>query len=266
MEKPSEKLKGKGWLEQFLVESYQPFEEAVKRPVRLAYYPSNSTVPKIEDVFSPSITELMDLVATKAFCYLQEEASLIPFTALKEVVENLIHASFKDAVVSIMDFGQVVRVADQGPGILEKERALLPGFTTACAEMRKYIRGVGCGLPLAMELVSALGGKLLLENNLARGTVVTLYVPAQKNQKEMVVPLKEEGPRLSWRQQKILFLLAEVAGAGPTDIANELKLSLSTVYRELRTLETLGIVKHTEEGRRYLTDFGLKLLSVKGEF
>lgn len=266
MEKPSEKLKRMGWIEQFLVESYQPLEEAVKSPVRLAYYPANSTVPKIEDVFSPSLTELMDLVASRAFRYLQEEASLIPFTALKEVVENLVHASFRDAVISIMDFGQVVRVADRGPGITDKERALLPGFTTASAEMRKYIRGVGCGLPLAQELVSTLGGKLLLENNLERGTVVTIYVPAQRSQGQITAPLKGDGPSLSPRQQKILFLLAEISEAGPSQIASELNFSISTVYRELRTLETLGIVKATEEGKRYLTEFGLKLLSTRGEF
>ncbi len=263
MENPSEKLKKNGWFEQFLIESCQPFEESVKNPVRLAYYPANSTVPKIEDLFSPSLTELMDLVTSKTFRYLQEEASLIPFTALKEVVENLIHASFKDAVISIMDFGQVVRVADRGPGILEKERALLPGFTTASAEMRKYIRGVGCGLPLARELVSALGGKLLIENNLERGTVVTIYVPTQKTQ-ERPAASSESELGLSLRQQKIVFLLAELVNARPSQIAHELKISPSTVYRELRTLETLGIVKPTKEGRRCLTDFGLKILAGRG--
>lgn len=250
-----------GWIEQFLVENYQPFEEAVKNPVRLAYYPANSTVPKIEDVFSPNLTELMDLVASKTYRYLQEEASLIPFTALKEVVENLIHASFKDSIVSIMDFGQVVRVADGGPGISEKERALLPGFTTASTEMRKFIRGVGCGLPLAKELVSALGGNLLIEDNLKRGTVVTIYLPSQKISGEALALTRETRLNLTSRQRKILFLVAETGQAGPSQIASELKLSLSTVYRELRTLETLGVLKTTEEGKRYLTDFGLKLLS-----
>ncbi len=255
-----------GWIEQFLVENYQAFEKTVKSPVRLAYYPASSTVPRIEDLFSPNLAELMDLVASRAYRYLQEEASLIPFTALKEVVENLIHASFKDVTISIMDFGQVVRVADGGPGIPEKERALLPGFTTASAEMRKFIRGVGCGLPLAQELVSSLGGNLLLEDNLKRGTVVTIYVPTQKAPGESANLIKEGLPALTSRQKKILFLLAEVGQAGPSQVARDLKLSLSTIYRELRALEALGIVKITDEGRRCLTDFGLKLLSSEGEF
>ncbi len=251
-----------GWFEQFLVENYQEFEGAVNEPVRLAYYPGSSTVPKIEDVFSSNPVELMDLVTSKTFRFLQEEASLIPFTALKEVVENLIHASFKEAVISVMDFGQVVRVADGGPGIEEKELALLPGFTTATARMKKFIRGVGCGLPIAQEIITFLGGKLLLENNLKRGTVVTIYVPSQyKNS----LPSNNQACSLSSRQQKIAFLLAEIGSAGPSLIANELGLSVSTVYRELRFLEALGIVKLAKEGKRQLTDFGLNLITPKGD-
>ncbi len=46
-----------------------------------------------------------------------------------------------------MDKGNTIRFADQGPGIAHKDLVQEPGFSSATEPMKRYIRGVGSGLP-----------------------------------------------------------------------------------------------------------------------
>jgi hypothetical protein len=102
-----------------------------------------------------------------------------PFTVINELIENLIHAFFCDVVITILDGGRVVRISDHGPGVDDKDRAFLPGFTTATADQRRFIRGVGSGLPIARESLGFLRGAITVEDNLGGGAVVTIKMPQQ---------------------------------------------------------------------------------------
>ncbi|MGE5594333.1 MAG: ATP-binding protein [Betaproteobacteria bacterium] len=145
-----------------------------EREVRIAVYDSLSTVPRIVDVRGRDCSELLNELASKTYSFAHEKGGQLPYVAIKEIVENLLHADFQDAVISILPDGNTIRVSDQGPGILEKEKAFLPGFTTATTEMRKIIRGVGSGLPIVRDSMRAIGGFVSIEDNLKRGCVVTL--------------------------------------------------------------------------------------------
>lgn len=216
--------------------------------VRLAVYDSPLATPRVISLTGGDLKAFIDDLATTTYTHAQARGSRIPFVVIREIVENLIHAYFHNAVISILDDGNTIRIADQGPGIRDKERALLPGFTTASAEMRRYIRGVGSGLPVAREQLAFLGGTLTLEDNLDGGTVVTLT-------------LARPGPaELTSRQKKILLLIGELGAAGPTSIAKELDISHSTAYRELVALESLGFVQHRGSGKRTLTEDGIAQL------
>ena len=92
-------------------------------------------------------------------------------------MENLLHACFRDVVVTILDDGHTIRISDHGPGVDDKDRAFLPGFTTATAEQRLIIRGVGSGLPLARDSLQLLRGVLTVEDNLGGGAVFTIKMP-----------------------------------------------------------------------------------------
>ncbi|GAG73600.1 unnamed protein product, partial [marine sediment metagenome] len=89
------------------------------------------------------------------------------YVVIKEIVENLIHANFNEVVVSIYKDGNVIRISDQGPGITDKKKAILPGFTTAKEDMKRYIRGVGSGLPIAKESIELSGGSMNIDDNLS---------------------------------------------------------------------------------------------------
>jgi C4-dicarboxylate-specific signal transduction histidine kinase len=67
----------------------------------------------------------------------------------------------------------IVTVADNGPGIASEhlERIFEPFFTTKS-------KGMGLGLAICQSLVTSLGGKLLVESEMGRGTKFALHLPA----------------------------------------------------------------------------------------
>jgi len=69
------------------------------------------------------------------------------------------------------------------------------------------------------------------------------------------------GALLSSRQKKVFLLIAEMGEIGPSVVTKELDISLSTAYRDLVTLEELGLVVSLEGGKRKLTRRGVDFLS-----
>src|SRR5205807_2194042 len=81
---------------------------------------------------------------------------------------------FHCPTVSVLDGGLTVRVADRGPGIADKLRAVEPGYSSAGEAERRIIAGVGAGLAIAARQAEERGGRLEISDNLGGGTVVTL--------------------------------------------------------------------------------------------
>lgn len=250
-----------------LVAAHKPEpEDLPKAPeVRMAIYDSPLTPPQVISLSSEDFDQLVGDLASRTHTYARERGGRIPYVDIKEIVENLIHAFFRDAVITIMDDGNMIRISDQGPGIRDKERAFLPGFTTATREMRRFIKGVGSGLPVAREQLGFLGGVISIEDNLEHGTVVTLRVgpakdavPAQFAAPTAAKP-EETAPqyRLTERQRKVLLLIAELGSTGPSAIAKELGISQSTAFRELAALQHMRLLALRGPGKRTLTEEGI---------
>ena len=195
-----------------------------------------------------------DLTA-RAYGLAREEGGGIPLSVFRELIDNLVHASFAGVVITILDGGNTLRVSDQGPGIPDKEAALRPGFTSADAAAKRHIRGVGSGLSVAQRSLAGLGGPLEIEDNLGRGTVITARIPPPVETPLAPVPTPEYN--LPERQLKVLLLTVELAPVGPTRIAQELGVSTSTAYRDLVSLEQAGFVVCRPSGHRSATDAGL---------
>lgn len=235
--------------------------------VRLAVYDSLLAPPQIISLSAEHFNELVGELSSSTYNHARERGGRIPFVVIREIVENLIHAFFQDAVVTIMDEGNTIRISDQGPGIRDKDRAFLPGFTTATRELRQFIKGVGSGLPVAREQLAFLGGAISIEDNLEHGTVVTLRVgppPAGALPvRQPPTPAAERvprPPRITDRQRKVLLLIAELGSAGPSAIAKELDVSTSTAYRELGTLQHMQLLASRGAGKRTLTEEGIAYL------
>lgn len=229
-------------------------------PPRIAVYASSTTEPKTSECTADSLEKLMKLLVDEVSGIVRKNDSLLPLAAIREVIENLVHANFQEVVISVLEKGSVLRVSDRGPGIAEKKRALEPGFTTADSTIKGFIRGVGSGLPIASRAMAAVGGVLKIEDNLHSGAVITLALSQKTVSAKPNDDLVRSRPRLSKRQKKALFIVVEVGSIGPSRVATELSAGLSTAYRDLRVLEEAGLVKCDKNGKRSITNHGINSL------
>lgn len=234
-------------------------------PARVAVYDALTAPPRVEDVFGDSPRALIESLSSRAYQLSHEAGGDLPYVVIREIVENLIHAHFYEVVVSILDGGNTIRFADQGPGINDKERAFQPGFSTATENMKRVIKGVGSGLPVAKECLGFVGGMIFIEDNLEKGTVVTLRTTpkspqAHDNGGSTGVVAGDDLPSLSLRQKQVLSLTMELGSVGPTIVSRELGVGLSTAYRDLASLEAEGLIASDETGKRTLTSGGIRCL------
>ena len=245
--------------------------------IRVAVYPRNGE-PEVSEVSATSPGS-----ASSKFCGLVMEkvkalGGRIPEAALRELVDNLIHAEFRGVVISVLEDGNVVRISDKGPGVENKTRAFEFGFSGATPDALREIRGVGAGLGLAQAAAERVGGKVSLEDNIGGGTVATVAVgettahapdsgkpdsgdpaaspPATQRKYPDAVPKMN----ISERQQKVLITVLESGELGPSTVADRLEISVSTAYRDLSVLEEHGLVTSAESGKRVITPLGWDLV------
>ena len=252
------------------------YEKSLPIPGRIAVYDNSRSIPRIIDVEFDSVDKFLSEMSQKTYSLSHELGGKIPYTIIKEIIENLIHARFSEIIITIMDSGNHLVISDQGPGIIDKEKAFLPGYTSATRSMKKYIRGVGSGLPIVKETITFSGGSIDVEDNIKNGTVVSLKIEDVSsnmiNPAASILPINNAGEsiikpiedfsdiKLSKRQGKILSLILELEETGPSRIAKELGFSLSTSYRELIYLEKAKLLSLTGSGKRKLSEKGKKFL------
>jgi anti-sigma regulatory factor (Ser/Thr protein kinase) len=226
---------------------------------RIAVYDGLIAAPRVEDVAADDLGDAIEQLASRTYNIARDRGGPIPYTIIREVSENLVHAGFREVVVTILDDGFTIRFADQGPGIPDKEKAFLPGFSTATGDMKRVIRGVGSGLPIVRETLSFTGGTVDVDDNISCGTVVTLRAPRPKDT-EPAPEAPPPVPRLSDRQKHVLSIILESGAAGPSALSRELEVGVATAYRDLALLEEAGLIAADENGKRRLTEFGVSCL------
>lgn len=148
----------------------------VTHPARIAVYDDAAAAPRVVIVEPKDVRDYLEEITATVNRLSHEQGGQIPFMVIREIVENFIHAYFQAPTITILDGGNTIRFSDQGPGIREKALALEYGTSSATEGMRRYIRGVGSGLPYAQQYMENKGGSLTIEDNISGGTVVTLSV------------------------------------------------------------------------------------------
>ena len=237
--------------------------------VRIAVYP-RAGEPEITEVAAANpgsgTPKFTRLVVQKA----REAGGEVPEEAVREVIENLVHAGYRGVVISILEDGSVVRVSDKGPGIEDKERAMEFGFSGAAPEVLQDIRGVGAGLGIARAAAEKVGGTVTIEDNLGGGTVATISVSGERGAEGKPEPARRPPQRrypdgvprmnISERQQKVLLTVLECGEVGPSTVADLLEISVSTAYRDLSVLEEHGLVMADDSGKRLISPLGRDLV------
>ena len=239
--------------------------------IKVAVYPNNGE-PEVTEVSAASPRSASSKFSSLVMEKVKASGGRVPEEALRELVENLIHAGFRGVVISVLEDGNVVRISDKGPGVADKRRAFEFGFSGATPEALWEIRGVGAGLGLAQAAAGKVGGTVTLEDNIGGGTVATVAVgetsqvidsgkptttlPAPQRKYPDAVPKMN----ISERQQKALITVLECGEVGPSTVADRLEISVSTAYRDLSGLEEHGLVTSVESGKRVVTPLGQDLV------
>ena len=154
--------------------SQQPELANPTYPARIAVYDDMSMPPRVVVIDPKEIREYLSEITSTVYELMSQQGGSFAFMMIRELVENYIHAAFVEPTISILDHGQTIVFSDQGPGIPNKQAAMKPSFTSATREMKRYIRGVGSGLPIVEEYLREKHGTLTIEDNLGHGTIVTV--------------------------------------------------------------------------------------------
>lgn len=155
---------------------------------RISVYDDMLSTPRVIVVEQTDVRTYLEDVTNTVHRTMKEQGGHLSLMIIRELVENFIHAQFSEPVISILDNGDTIRFADQGPGIDDKERAFEFGVTSADRFKKRYIRGTGAGLPMVQQYVEAAGGAISVEDNLGAGTVVTVSVnPARVEEIERAI-------------------------------------------------------------------------------
>lgn len=245
----------------------------VRNPARIAVYDSYKSPPRIIEV-SPDLTNnYIEKLTTNIYDECTKKGGIIPYTVIREITENFIHAYFNEIVVSILDNGNTIRFSDQGPGFKDIYNAQLPGFTSATESMKQYIRGVGSGLPTVKDYLNYSDGFLKIENNLDDGAVVTISVldnlsnskafsesDIEKSENKYLNRISKLTPNLNQREISILKLLFQEGALGVTEIANYTKLPVSSIHKILSSLEQSNLIIKISNKKRTLSDQGFSII------
>lgn len=236
----------------------------VDATARIALYDDLKSAPRITKIEPDKTNEFIEHLTTTVYEQSHLIGGKIPYTLIREVSENFIHARFREIVVSILDGGNTIRFADQGPGIREKEKAQQPGFSSAIEPMKDYIRGVGSGFPIVKDYLDEREGSIVIEDNIVSGAVVTISLEKKQQQQPSETPKPVRFVPtipLSDREKTFLAMIAAEGALGVTDLTELTGNAQSTTYNTLKKLAEAGLVEKSAGQKRVLTELGRQVVS-----
>lgn len=233
----------------------------VLNPARVAVYDDPLIAPRIIIVEPTTTTEFIQNLAVCVDEQARRLGGKISYTVILEVTENFIHAQFREVVVSILDGGNTIRFTDQGPGIVDVEKAVRPGFTSAIEPMKHYIRGVGSGLPIVHDWVELKNGHITIDSNIGTGAAVTIsLVEDEPTQFADASQASAAARALGEKEKLVLSQFASADTLGVTDLGKLTGLGPSSVAYQLKKLESAGILVANSQKKRELTALGKAML------
>ena len=241
----------------------------VTTTARVALYDDLKSAPRITEIQPDATNEYIEKLTTTIYEQAKLAGGKVPYTLIREVSENFIHAKFQEIVVSILDDGNTIRFADQGPGIQEKEKAQKPGFSSAIEPMKKYIRGVGSGFPIVKDYLDDREGTIIIEDNLVSGAVVTISLEKKPSEPAVTArqTIRQNAIRavppipLSEREKAFMTMLLREGELGVTELSELTGTPASSTYNTLKKLEEAGLAEKTTGKKRWLTELGCQIAS-----
>lgn len=107
--------------------------------------------------------------------------------------------------------------------------------------MKRYIRGVGSGLPIVKDYLDTTHGYIEIEDNINRGSVVTISLVASRSIHDDLPEL--EIPELTENEEHILQALLPDKTLGITEINRETGIAVASIHTALTKMEGKGLVE-----------------------
>ena len=118
--------------------------------------------------------------------------------------------------------------------------------------MKRYIRGVGSGLPIVRDYLDTTHGYIEIEDNINKGSVATISLIASRSIHDEVA---EDLPELTENEQKILQALLPDKALGITEMNHLTGIPVASIHTAFSKMEENGLVKKVNK-KRALTIFG----------
>lgn len=147
------------------------------RTARVAVYDSDLEPPTLHSIDFADPAVYIKEIGSTVYVLASQRDPRWSRPVIDALCENLVHAEFREVVVSIREGGRHITFSDQGKGIADKQAVLLPGYSTATWRNKQLIAGVGSGLPMVKHFIDTENGTLTISDNLGSGTVVELCLP-----------------------------------------------------------------------------------------
>ena len=100
--------------------SEQEETASVSYATRIAIYDDMFSTPRVIVVSPQATRPYLEEITNTVYKNMKEQGGSISVMVIREIVENFIHAHFMEPIISILDGGNTIRFADQGPGIEDK--------------------------------------------------------------------------------------------------------------------------------------------------
>lgn len=101
---------------------------------------------------------------------------------INNLVDNALKYTDKQSPITLrllQQGGVLLEVADQGPGIADKDKAaVFQKFYRLGNEQTRKAKGTGIGLYLVQRIVADHGGTITIKDNVPRGAIFTIHFPA----------------------------------------------------------------------------------------
>lgn len=119
----------------------------------------------------------------------EEKVIIVDSIRLQQIITNLLNnakqAMDQKGMVDVrlgMDGNWItIEIADEGPGIPEKEQSLIFERFYRGEEKKYKVRGLGLGLPFSKMIAQSLGGDLQLYESSPAGTTFRVILPVKKS-------------------------------------------------------------------------------------
>jgi len=121
------------------------------------------------------IKQILNNLLSNAFKYTDSGEVMLSFT-----VENPLESQGNTATPAALpaQIILIIRVSDTGQGMTEEQiKVLFDEYTRFNSESNRKISGTGLGMAITNNLVSLMNGKLTVESERGKGTVITARIP-----------------------------------------------------------------------------------------